>query len=148
MRGCHAGPRAARSCCLGPVQHRMGIYLRKGAKAGCSSQNKALTSQRGAWDASLGLTRNPAPGITVALEPLDSVQGCSSVKVASSGVIVRVLYCCGEASSCAQRSLQEPEGAGVTGGASEGAPDALASWLDRWRIWGEGCWGQGRLKSV
>lgn len=39
--------RAACPCCLGRVQHRMGIYLNKGAKAGCSSRNRGPTSHPG-----------------------------------------------------------------------------------------------------
>lgn len=73
MRGLPSGSaatqtsRAACPCCLARVQHRMGIYLHKGAKAGCSSRNRGPPDQpAGAWAISLGLTRNPAAGNAVA----------------------------------------------------------------------------------
>lgn len=67
-------------CCLGRVQHRMGIYLNKGEKAGCS-RNETLIGQPGPgtlpW-ASQGIRNR------VALGPLDLVQVCSGVKVSSA----------------------------------------------------------------
>lgn len=115
--------RAACPCCLGRVQHRMGIYLNKGAKVGCSSQNRASSGKVG--PGTLGLNKNQAAGNTVALEPLDSVQICSNMKVWRRRGSLRSSSAVGEALSPAQRSLQKPEGAGVRGGGFEGCPRAL-----------------------
>lgn len=43
--------------CLGRVQHRVGIYLNKEAKASFSGQNRASRGRSGVWAATLGSNR-------------------------------------------------------------------------------------------
>lgn len=132
---------AACPCCLGPVQHRIGIYLNKGAKTGCSRRNRARS-------ASGGLGHFPGPQKESGCKEQSHFgdAGLSPDLFQCQGVILRPLWAlqrCREASSPSQPSVREPEGAGVRGGSLGGTFRAsLASCLDRLRIWDEGCWGQ------
>lgn len=132
---------AACPCCLGPVQHRMGIYLNKGAKAGCSSQNRAPTSQ---WGLGLFPGFHEESGCWK-LSRFGNTGLSPDLLQCQSGIVrgpFRVLQLCGEASSRASSLFvsQKVQESGV--GALEGAPEPLAYCANCLRIWDEGCWGQ------
>lgn len=149
MRGlpsCSAATQASRAacpCCLGRIQHRVGIYLNKGEKAGCSSRNEARTSQ-------------PGPG-TLSWAPqgirLRGTESLWSHWILSRSAPVSRCHWWGPLRGPPvlwEASFPAQPGAGSLGARRcrglgwelQGSPRAPAAGLDRRRIWGEGCWGQ------
>lgn len=115
--------RAACPCCLGRVQHRMGIYLNKGAKVGCSDQNGASSGKPGSGTLPWASTRNQAAGT----ESLLSHSGLGPDLLQPQGGIsggLRSSSTVGQASSLAQRSIPEARKCARCGsfGGSPGAP--------------------------
>lgn len=132
--------RAACSCCWGPARHRMGIYLKKGANPAAAAGIEPPPPASGGWAASLALAGSPAPGSQAPWSP-GLGPGSLQCQGGIVGAIVRVLLRGGETSPPAQRSLQEPEGAGVSG-SFRGNPGGLASCPDRLQTWAAGCWAR------
>lgn len=115
----HAGLPGCLLLLLGTCAAQNGYLFKERSKRGCSSRNRAPPQPAGGRAASLALAGSPAPGSQAPWSP-GLGPGSLQCQGGIVGAIVRVLLRGGETSPPAQRSLQEPEGAGVRVGASPG----------------------------
>lgn len=139
-RRLHAGLPGCLLLLLGTCAAQNGYLFKERSKPGCSSRNRAPPPGSGGWAASLALAGSPAPGSQAPWSP-GLGPGSLQCQGGIVGAIVRVLLRGGETSPPAQRSLQEPEGAGVSG-SFRGNPGGLASCPDRLQTWAAGCWAR------